>query len=359
MIYYFRGIKISKMKRIALYIITFVCFSACNQKYTSRIITNVDIKEFKIVNSSIRAIYATDSLRIFYAGSRGNIGFKTNENSDLHLQNIVYADTLIPHFRSVAFNGNNYFALAIGNPALLYKITKDHHELVYKEENKNVFYDAITFFDDNLHGIAVGDPTENCASILITKDAGTTWHKIPCDKLPPIENGEAFFAASNTNIKTIDSTVWIASGGKRARILKSDDFGITWQVYDTPIIQGNGPQGIYSIDFYNFTTGIVIGGDYSKPKENQANKAITTDGGRTWQLVADGKNPNYKSAVKYVPNSGGKEVFAVGKTGISYSNDGGVSWVEVSKKGFYAITFVDKNTAWLSGQNKIGKLTIK
>ena len=178
-------------------------------------------------------------------------------------------------------------------------------------------------------------------------------------KLPEFEEGEAFFAASNTNIKTIGSTVWIASGGKKARILKSDDFGNTWQIFDTPIIQGDGPQGIYSIDFTDKNNGIAIGGDYSKPLENKANKAITNDGGKTWTLVADGQNPNYKSCVQYVPNTNGKEVFAVGKTGISFSNDGGITWKEVSKDSYYAIQFVDKNTAWLSGNNKLGKLILK
>ena len=218
--------------------------------------------------------------------------------------------------------------------------------IVYKEIHKKVFYDALQFFDDNTHGIAVGDPTENCASIILTSDGGKTWNKIPCDKLPVFEEGEAFFAASNTNIKTIGSTVWIASGGKKARILKSTDYGVSWQIYNTPIIQGNGPQGIYSIDFADKNKGIIIGGDYSKPKENKANKAITKDGGKTWTLVADGQNPNYKSCIKYVPNTNGKEVFAVGKTGVSFSNDGGLNWyisetdLELS---IFGIHFIDKD----------------
>lgn len=101
-----------------------------------------------------------------------------------------------------------------------------------------------------------------------------------------------------------------------------------------------------------------MGGDYSKPLENKANKAITTDGGKTFTLVADNQNPNYKSCVQYVPNTLGKEVFAVGKTGISFSNDGGFTWTEVSKEPYYAIQFLDENTAWLSGHQKIGKLEL-
>ena len=74
--------------------------------------------------------------------------------------------------------------------------------------------------------------------------------------------------------------------------------------------------------------------------------------------VADGESPNYKSCVQYVPNTDGKEVFAVGKTGVSYSNNGGISWKEVSNEAYYTIQFVNNNTAWLSGNNKIGKLII-
>ena len=197
------------------------------------------------------------------------------------------------------------------------------------------------------------------ASILVTSDGGNNWTKIPCKDLPKFEEGEAFFAASNTNIKTIGSTVWIASGGKKSRILKSNDFGKTWQIFETPIIQGKGPQGIYSIDFYDKNNGIAIGGDYSKPLANKANKAITKDGGETWTLVAENKKPNYKSCVQYVPNTDGKEIFAVGKTGVSFSNDSGNTWKEVSKDSYYTIQFIDKNTAWLSGSKKMGRLILK
>ena len=347
------------MKRIALLLLTFVSLYSCKEEHQSRTIKTIDIQEFNVINSSIRAIHALDTTKVFYAGSRGDVGFKTNEGVSLNALNITYSDSILPHFRSLAFNGKDYFALSISNPALLYKIADGEYTLVYKEAHEKVFYDAMTFFDDNLHGIAVGDPTDSCASIIITSDGGESWKKLSCENLPVFEDGEAFFAASNTNIKTIGSTVWIASGGKKARILKSTDFGKTWQIYNTPIIQGDGPQGIYSVDFYDENTGIIIGGNYSKPLENKANKAITKDGGKTWTLVADNENPNYKSAISYVPNSKGKEIFAVGKTGISYSKDGGLSWVIISNKSFYAITFVDQNNAWLSGNNKIGKFSIK
>ena len=352
------------MKHFSLLIIVaFISFS-CKKEYQPRLLKNVIITEFKQDSTSIRAIYPINKTSLYYAGSNGKIGFtksngeKWGENSFIKIKD---NDTLIPNFRSIAYNGTAVFALSIGNPALLYKLnnTSKTTNLVYTETHEKVFYDSMKFFPDNKHGIAVGDPTENCASIILTSDGGNTWSKLSCENLPLFEEGEAFFAASNTNIKIVNNTVWIASGGTKARILKSTDFGKTWQIYNTPIIQGDGPQGIYSIDFYDELNGIAIGGNYAKPNDNCANKAITSDGGKTWTLVADNQNPNYKSCVQYVPNTNGKEVFAVGKTGVSFSNDGGHTWTEVSTDSYYAIQFVDKNIAWLSGHQKIGKLVLK
>lgn len=347
------------MKRITVLIFAFLLIISCSKEYIPRIIENIEIKEFKMDSTSIRAIQAIDAKTVYFAGSKGDISFTDDGGKSWTTEHLTYQDTIIPHFRSLAKNGDDFFALSIANPALLYKISKDTTELVYTEKHEKVFYDSLHFFEDGIHGIAVGDPTTDCASVILTADGGKTWKKLSCENLPKFEDGEAFFAASNTNIKTLGSTVWIASGGKKARILKSDDFGKTWQIFDTPIIQGNGPQGIYSIDFADKNNGIIIGGDYSKPNENKANKAITKDGGKNWILVADNQNPNYKSCVQYVPNTNGQEIFAVGKTGVSFSNDAGNTWKEVSKDSYYAIQFVDENTAWLSGHEKIGKLILK
>lgn len=346
------------MKRIS--IIIFLFLTCCKDDYKPREINTINIQEFKIDSTSIRAITAIDAHKVIYAGSNGDVGFFSDREKNTAAPiKITYQDSIHPNFRSIASNSKAIFALSISNPALLYRIFNGKFELKYTENHEKVFYDSMHFFDDNLHGIAVGDPTQDCASIILTSDGGNTWNKIPCSKLPKFEENEAFFAASNTNIKTIGRTVWIGSGGKKARILKSDDFGDTWQIFETPIIQGEGPQGIYSIDFADKNNGIAIGGDYSKPEENIRNKAITSDGGKTWLIVADGQNPNYKSCVQYVPNTNGKEVFAAGVTGISFSNNGGITWKEVSKEPYYSIQFVDRNTAWLSGNNKLGKLVLK
>ncbi|CAM1343619.1 WD40/YVTN/BNR-like repeat-containing protein [Tenacibaculum amylolyticum] len=346
------------MKRFSIIIFSSLIFFSCKKEYKPRSIDSVTIKEFTIDSTSIRAIKVINENTVYYAGSNGKIGTTTNAGETWDIETIHFQDSITPNFRSIAENNGYIYALSIANPALLYKIKGKQNELVYKEIHEKVFYDSMHFFDNKKDGIAVGDPTEDCPSIIITSDGGANWEKIPCSQLPKLVEGEAFFAASNTNIKILGDTVWIATGGTKARVLKSTDKGKTWNTYNTPFIQGDGPQGIYSIDFYDQNTGIAIGGNYAKPEDNCKNKAVTTDGGITWQIVADNENPGYKSCIQYIPNTFGKEVIAVGKTGISFSNDGGNTWKEISTKGFYTIQFVNENIAWLAGNNKIAKMTL-
>lgn len=344
-----------KIKQIIIIFFNLAFMFSCARDYQTRNFETVTIEEIKMDSSSIRAIDVLKDSTLIYATSDGYIGIQlpTNENFK---ERIVF-DTLIPHFRAIATNSKNIFALNIGNPALLYKYKDGLSKLVYKEEHPNVFYDAIAFFDEQ-NGIAIGDPTSNCLSIIVTNDGGNTWNKISCDSLPNTKEGEAAFAASNGNIAIVGKNAWIVTGGIKARVFYTPDMGRTWRVYNTPIIQGNKMTGIYSVDFFDEKNGIIFGGDWNDKENNSANKAITTDGGKTWLLIADGKEPGYKSSVQYVPNTQGKELFAVGSTGISFSNDSGRSWKKVNDGSYYTIRFVNKNFAWLAGKHKIGKMIL-
>ena len=344
------------MKPLILLFLSAFVIASCTRGYTPRNIEQIDIKTIKIDSTSIRTIVAIDTNTVMFAGSNGKLGYHV-EGKKTVIKTVRYNDTLTPGVRSAASNGKVFFILSVSNPALLYKTSIVANDLVYKEEHEKVFYDSMKFFNE-LDGIAMGDPTEDCLSVLLTNDGGQSWRKVSCQDLPKVVDGEAAFAASNTNIKVLGTTAWIVTGGTKARVFKSLDKGMTWNVYDTPIVQGDEPQGIYSVDFADELNGIIIGGDYLKSEANERNKAITKDGGVTWTTVADGQNPNYKSCVQYVPDTEGKEVFAVGKTGISYSNDGGTTWKEVNKEGFYTIQFVNRTTAWLSGNGKLGKLVL-
>ncbi len=345
------------MKKIILLISFTVLIISCKNTTTPRSIEKVTIEEIAIDSSSIRAIYAMKDSSLFYATSDGYLGLMLPTNQNIKDKRVFY-DTIVPHFRAIASNSEHIFMLSIGNPALLYEYNEGNLEIVYKEKHTKVFYDAMAFFDTD-NGIAMGDPTDDCLSIILTNDGGKSWQKIPCDILPTINEGEAAFAASNSNIAINGKNAWLVTGGKSARVFHSPDMGNTWSVYNTPIVQGDQMTGIYSVDFYDAKNGIIFGGDWNNKDNNKGNKAVTTDGGKTWQLVAEGNEPGYKSCVQYVPDTGGKELFAVGTNGISFSNDGGKTWKKVSDDAYYTIRFVNKNFAWLAGNNKIGKMILK
>ncbi|WP_299247987.1 oxidoreductase [uncultured Aquimarina sp.] len=313
-------------------------------------------------STSIRAIGLKDNLLMF-AGSNGVFGtFEIDDTLTIKNKKI---DTLDfegkkIHFRAIADTKTDFFILSIASPALLYKINKGTKKvkLVYKEDHEKVFYDAMAFWNDK-EGIAMGDPTDGCLSIIITRDGGETWDKLSCEDLPKTNEGEAAFAASNGNIAIVDNHTWIVSGGMKSRVFYSSDKGSSWQVSETPIVQGTETTGAYSIDFYDKNNGIIFGGDYTKPKNNKRNKAITTDGGKTWNLIADGVGAGYKSCIRYIPNGGGKEMIAVGFTGISISNDSGNLWEDISKESFYTLRFINDSVAVAAGKNSIAKLIFK
>ena len=127
----------------------------------------------------------------------------------------------------------------------------------------------------------MGDPTDGCLSVIRTKDGGLTWQKISCEQLPAAEQGEAAFAASNSNIALVGDQAWIVSGGKRARVFHSPDRGDNWSVVDSPIAEGEQMTGIFTVDFYDAQTGIIFGGDWNQKEVNSKNKALSTDGGQS------------------------------------------------------------------------------
>ncbi|WP_290700271.1 oxidoreductase [Lacinutrix sp.] len=262
------------------------------------------------------------------------------------------------NFRAFASTKDAGFALSIESPAYLYKIGEDSTSIVYQENHEKAFYDAIDFWNDK-EGIAIGDPTDDCLSVIITRDGGNTWNKLSCDILPKAKEGEAAFAASDTNIAIIGDKTWVATGGKASRILFSPDKGKTWDVFNTPIVQGKETTGIYSLDFYDEKNGFAIGGDYTKAADSTANKIKTKDGGKTWQLVAQNQSPGYRSCVQYIPGREAKELVAIGFKGIDYSSDAGEHWKHLSDEGFYTLRFVNDSVAYAAGNKRIAKLTFR
>lgn len=345
------------MKHFATVILT-CCLSVAQSQEKSSF-TKIDVDTLISGKMSIRALYHEPN-KIWYVADNGRFGFVDIATNNIYEKRISF-DSLKPEFRSMAGTKDFVYVLSITNPALLYQIDKKTNKtkLVYSERHAKVFYDSMKFWNEK-EGIALGDPTEDCFSVLITRDGGANWQKLSCDSFPRLTDGEAAFAASNTNIVVKGDKCWLVSGGKKARVFYSSDKGRSWHVYDTPIAQGYQMSGIYTADFYDEKTGIIGGGNYDEPDNNIGNKALTMDGGKTWQLVSDDAGFGYASCIQYVPGSAGKELACVGATGLWYSADGGISWEKwLDDKSLYVIVFADEKTAYAAGKNKLIRIRFK
>jgi len=338
----------------------------------SHAITEVDI--IPVLEDSTLSVRALEvGTEYLFYGSRDHLGrialekefkFSLDEmritNNLHHFKNIMTYEDRPLEFRAIAEVRGDFFGISVGNPARLYRLKRKANQasLVYEEVHEKVFYDAMAFWNDK-EGIAIGDPTDGCMSIIITRDGGSNWHKLTCDVIPQSLDGEAAFAASDTNIAIIGDKVWVATGGITSRVLYSADKGKSWSVSDLPVIQGKSTTGLYSLDFYNEQIGFGVGGDYTKPSANTANKLLTTDGGNTWTSMADKTNPGYRSCVQFVPHMNGQELVAVGFKGIDYSPDQGKTWRHLSDEGFYTIRFINDSTAYAGGTGRISQLIFR
>ncbi|MFD0962803.1 WD40/YVTN/BNR-like repeat-containing protein [Pseudofulvibacter geojedonensis] len=355
------------MKQILFLSTLSIFFFSCKKeekKPLKKFISEVSIlQEAKIDSVSIRAIEVIDN-GVYYAASNGSFG-TLSEEGKVGIIGKYVKDSIVPSFRSIAYSGKNLFMLSVSNPALLYRFTKNdkinsfyESDLVYEEYGEKVFYDSMKFWNEK-EGIAIGDEINGCMSVIITRDGGATWKKLSCDVLPAMKEGTGAFAASNTNIAIVDDKTWMITGGKESVVLYSPDRGETWSKINTPIIQGGATQGMYSVDFYDDKNGFAIGGAYDKPNDSLANKVRTQDGGKTWKVVASEKTPGYRSCVQYIPNSSAQELVAVGFKGITYSNDAGENWKQLSNEPFYTIRFVNDSIAFAAGKGRISKLLFK
>ncbi|ASK28642.1 glycosyl hydrolase [Chryseobacterium sp. T16E-39] len=304
---------------------------------------------------SIRAFQIWDQ-KIWYTGTGTKFGFVDLKDSKNQKQ-ILLSDKKL-EFRTLAQNKSSFYAINVLSPAYFFEIDKKDlkSKVVYQDTVKTAFYDALHVVNDHLaYSFSDSDDT-NSLKLAVLKNG--KWDSFKNEVV--LNKGEAAFAASNTNIASTKKYVWIATGGKASRILRLNSATGKIEVFDTPFIQGESSQGMYSIDFYNDQFGIAVGGDYTKQADNINNIATTNDGGKTWQIQASGANAGYATCVKIRPGSGGKEILSVGDQHISYSADFGKTWKKISdEKNLYVCEWIDCNSFAVAGKDRIAVVKLK
>lgn len=304
--------------------------------------------------AEFRGLSAVSPAIVWASGTGGRVARTMDSGRHWTIDTIAGATTL--DLRAiVARSATHAVALSSGpserGQARIFRTTDGAHwTQQYESAQPGVFLDALAFWDDT-HGIAMSDPVGGKLFVLATDDGGATWTPIDTHGAPDVLAGEAAFAASGTCI-TVQGTsnVWIGTGGgARARVFHSSDRGRTWSVADTPIHAGNSASGIFSVAFRDARHGVVVGGEYTRPKTPVDNVALTDDGGHTWRLAHGPLPAGYMSAVAYVPSTGGRSLVAVGLAGTALSRDGGESWTMTDSVAYNSVAFAARDAGWAAG----------
>lgn len=159
-------------------------------------------------------------------------------------------------------------------------------ERLFANPDPRGFWDTLAFVDKR-RGFILGDPTEGRFTVLYTDDAGETWARLPKDAVPPANDGEGAFAASNGCLATGPGrqVAFCTGGGGRARVYLSRDGGRYFHPLDTPIAADAPSRGAFALAFGPRGALWVCGGDYKAPDAPGVNLAWLAPGGRTFQAV--------------------------------------------------------------------------
>jgi photosystem II stability/assembly factor-like uncharacterized protein len=290
---------------------------------------------------SLRGLSAPSAEVLWASGTHGTYLRSLDSGKSWAVGQVPGAEQL--DFRDVeAFSSDEAYLLSIGSGDLsrVYKTTDGgkHWSLQFTNPEPKGFYDCMAFWDTD-HGIAVGDPVDGRVELITTGDGGKTWTALPTASRPRVLEGETgSFAASGTCVMVQPpGHAWFVTGGKKARVFHSADWGKTWSVAETPLTHGNESSGIFSIAFQDAQRGVIGGGDYKNPEQNGPNLAFTQDGGMTWQL-AKASPQWFFSAVSFSPGSS-RGILAVGSTRAAFLRD--TVWekvweLELNAARFYA-----------------------
>lgn len=220
-------------------------------------------------------------------------------------------------------------------------------DVVFETNQKGVFLDCLKFKDDKT-GYVLGDPIDGKPYVLKTVDGGVTWFQLNAGIFPAILEGEASFAASNSNISVYKNRVLFST---QSRIFISEDEGKSWRFVQTPFEKG-ATAGIFGLYFVNARKGFAVGGDYVNDKADYPNVAYTEDGGETWAFTDTAEPKGLKESVW---KTGRKSFVAVGTSGTSRSTDNGKTWQLIDNKSFHVIQCVQKTCYAVGGKGQVAK----
>lgn len=305
--------------------------------------------------TSIRGLSVVNDNVIWVSGSNGKVGRSNSGGKNWSWFTVKGFEKT--EFRDIeAFDASTAIIMGVEKPACILKTTDggESWKVVFESNAKGMFLDAMHFLGREW-GMVVGDPVDGKAFIAATVNGGESWQEWAADKRPRLDSGEAFFAASGTNIRFFrDNNFFLVSGGTKSRLLTEKSATLL------PLVQGTESTGANSVAVYDngnlkgSKKIIVVGGDFSKDSSTINNCFMSNDGGKTWKAP---KVPphGYRSSVEFLSS---KDIMACGLNGVDYSSNGGKEFQWISKESFNVCRIAKLGTTiYLAGNNgKVAKI---
>lgn len=269
---------------------------------------------------SLRGLAAFDDQIIWASGSEGTIIRSTDGGSS-------WTNCSPPGFGEVEFRSIEALSektacvASAGTPAVLLLTDdagKTWHE-TYRNESPKAFFDSLKFWDAH-RGIAMSDPVDGRLLVVETRDGGESWNQLSESQLPIAADGEAAFAASNGSIAVASGgRTWIGTGGVDAsssRLYYRGGWDQDFKVYTCPLASGT-TRGIFALAWQpapegTHSTLISVGGDYRENTKADIGKFAddTQSTAAAWSRdagqtwkSAQRPPPAFRSSVIYVPES--------------------------------------------------------
>ncbi len=289
---------------------------------------------------SLRGLSVVDDRVVWVSGEKGTIALSTDGARSFELR--TPPEFAGRDFRDIeGFDERRALALAVGAPARILATTDGGTSWrpVYRNERPESFLDGFDFWDDR-RGIAFGDPLDGRFLVLTTSDGGATWSELPVAERPLAFPGEAAFAASGTSIRVFPGgRVAFGTGGTRARLWISEDYGEHWQSRPAPLRQGVESAGVFSLAGSGAgepEEWLAVGGDYRAEQERREVAFVTRDRGRSWSAIVP-PPAGFRSAVEALPAALGGGWIATGSAGTDLAATSAGGFRPLSVEGFHAV----------------------
>lgn len=264
---------------------------------------------------SCRSIDVDEHGGVWVGGSKNSIFYSSNNG--VSWTHWAIADSLELDFRGIKCLGNGVVVamssgLSENGSAKIFRTSSNgkYWNLVHNSTISGVFMDGVAF-QNNLEGYVYGDPLLGSWFLLHTIDGGLNWQRKTLAVSTEVEENEASFAASNSNINFQENRLIIAS---QSRLFTYQSEHGLFDVTETGVMSG-ATAGIFGMQSWQKENIFLLLGDYKESNSVYPNAAMSSNAGETWEFHQLEPSGLLETAVKM-----GDLIFVAGANGIGLTD---------------------------------------